>query len=31
MKRLAALLLASIAIAGCAPLVTQSPGQGLSR
>jgi YHS domain-containing protein len=30
MNRLAALLLAAIAIAGCAPLVTQSPGQGLS-
>jgi YHS domain-containing protein len=30
MRRLAALLLASVAVAGCAPLVTQSPGQGLS-
>lgn len=30
MNRLAALLIAAIALAGCAPMFTQSPGQGLS-
>ena len=30
MNRLAALLIAAIALSGCAPLFTQSPGQGLS-
>jgi YHS domain-containing protein len=30
MKRLASLILAAIAIAGCAPMFTQSPGEGLS-